>query len=72
MLSSVHGHTHSEAVQDLALNMVLLSPLCEAAKLGLCKDSQESHTSKILIVPPTASACVLTSTATLGFAETSP
>ncbi len=71
LLCSVNLHTHTHTpcycvtVQGPELDMALLSPPCEAAKLGLHKDSEESHTSKDLIVPPTVSACVLTSTTTL-------
>ena len=58
---STWAHTHSETVQGFVLDMVLLSHVCEAAKLSLHTDSEESHTSKDL-VPPTVMACVLTST----------
>ena len=57
-------HTHNKRVKGLALDMVLLSQVCEAAKLSLHTDSEESHTSKDL-VSPTVTACVLTSTTTL-------
>ena len=63
--TSAHTHCYCVTVQGLELDMALLSPICEAAKLGLHKDFEESHTSKDLIVPPTVSACVLTSTTTL-------